>query len=190
MKRTVIIITAIVGLVVLGAVGWYLARPLFYDRAVDEGFPADGPAPAELAAVSGEKSDISPAQVVDSAAQMPDEQMDEALQLQQGQFKDADSFHKGAGSATIYQLSGGERVLRFEDFSVTNGPDLHVLLAAHPNPASRDDVHEAYIDLGPLKGNVGNQNYDIPADVDLSQYQSVVIYCEPFHVVFATATLN
>ena len=56
-------------------------------------------------------------------------------------------------------------------------------------PADRDELGD-YIDLGSLKGNIGNQNYEIPAGTDLSQYQSIVIYCQPFHVVFATATLG
>lgn len=107
----------------------------------------------------------------------------------QGSFIDADSFHRGSGSATIFE-QGGERVLRFEDFAVTNGPDLHVILTREPAPASRADVGSDYLDLGPLKGNQGDQNYQVPADVDLSAYRGVVIYCMPFHVVFATAALN
>jgi hypothetical protein len=113
----------------------------------------------------------------------------ESLAVKQGSFVDADDFHKGSGVATIYQ-QGEEQVLRFEDFDVTNGPDLHVVLSRHPAPASSSEVGEDYLDLGSLKGNQGNQNYIIPAGTDLSQYQSVVIYCVPFHVVFATATLN
>ena len=114
---------------------------------------------------------------------------DEWAAVAQGDFTGADRAHQGAGSATVYQ-QGDQRVLRFEEFSVTNGPDLHVILTKHPAPASRGEVGEDYIDLGSLKGNMGNQNYEIPADVDLSDYQGVVIYCVPFHVVFATATLG
>ncbi len=55
---------------------------------------------------------------------------------------------------------------------------------------SRAEVGSDYVDLGSLKGNMGNQNYEIPTDLDLSDYQGVVIYCMPFHVVFATASLN
>ncbi|MEM7031214.1 MAG: DM13 domain-containing protein, partial [Chloroflexota bacterium] len=110
--------------------------------------------------------------------------------LKQGSFIDADDFHKGSGAATVYQVPDGQDVLRFEDFSVTNGPDLHVILSSNPNPTSSSDIGDDYIDLGSLKGNMGNQNYEIPADIDLANYQSVVIYCMPFHVVFATATLN
>jgi hypothetical protein len=63
-------------------------------------------------------------------------------------------------------------------------------LTKHPAPADRSDVGEDYLDLGSLKGNQGNQNYEIPEGVDLSEYNGVVIYCLPFHVVFATATLT
>ena len=114
---------------------------------------------------------------------------DEWTAVAQGEFTGADDIHQGSGSAAIFQ-QGDQRALRFEDFSVTNGPDLHVILTKHPSPANRDDVGEDYIDLGSLKGNMGNQNYEIPADVDLSAYQGVVIYCVPFHVVFATAALG
>ena len=118
-----------------------------------------------------------------------DEMMaDEWTAAAEGAFTGADRVHQGSGSAAVFQ-QGEQRVLRFEDFSVTNGPDLHVILTKHPSPASRDDIGDQYIDLGSLKGNMGNQNYEIPAGVDLSEYQGVVIYCVPFHVVFATATL-
>jgi hypothetical protein len=113
---------------------------------------------------------------------------DEWTAVAHGEFSGADSFHQGSGSASVYQ-QGDRRVLRFEEFSVTNGPDLHVILTKHPSPADRSDVGEDYIDLGSLTGNMGDQNYEIPAGVDISDYQSVVIYCVPFHVVFATATL-
>jgi hypothetical protein len=78
--------------------------------------------------------------------------------------------------------------LRLEDFSVTNGPDLHVLLAENPSPPDHDSLG-MYLDLGSLKGNLGDQNYDIPAGTDINQFKSVVIYCLPFHVVFSTADL-
>lgn len=138
------------------------------------------------------------AQQVDAAAEMimmdtamedEMEAMDTAVSLLSGQITGADNFHMGEGSATIFEL-GDQRILRFEDFSVTNGPDLHVILSKHPAPTDRADIGEDYLDLGALKGNLGSQNYEIPADVELSEYQSVVIYCVPFHVVFASAALQ
>jgi len=128
----------------------------------------------------------------DNMAEMEQESSgaDRPVAMLQGQFQDADRFHQGSGEATIYQLPDGSHVLRFETFEVTNGPDLHVLLSTHPAPTNQEEVMAGYLDLGKLKGNVGSQNYDIPAGTDLSQFNSVVIYCEPFHVVFSTATLG
>jgi len=114
-----------------------------------------------------------------------------AVVLSKGTFQDADRFHQGSGEAIIYRAPDGSYLLRLENFKVTNGPDLHVILSTHPAPQSRDDVHQAgYIDLDSLKGNVGNQNYEIPADVDVNALASIVIYCAPFHVVFAVAPLK
>lgn len=111
--------------------------------------------------------------------------------LKQGMFRDADSFHQGEGSATVYELPDGSHVLRFEDFRVTNGPDLRVLLATHPDPQGRNEVQgPGYVELGKLKGNIGNQNYPFPEGVSPDDYGSVVIYCKPFHVVFSVAPLS
>jgi hypothetical protein len=118
-----------------------------------------------------------------------EEMPDKWVLVAQGQFSGVDTFHQGSGSTAIFQ-QGNRRVLRFEDFSVTNGPDLHVILTRHPSPSKPSQVGDDYIDLGPLKGNLGNQNYEIRTDVELSAYQGVVIYCVPFHAVFATATLG
>ena len=114
-----------------------------------------------------------------------------AVVLSRGTFQGADRFHQGCGEAIIYRGPDGSHLLRLENFQVTNGPDLLVILSPNPAPESRDDVHQpGYIDLGSLKGNVGNQNYEIPADVDLNALSSVVIYCSPFHVVFSVAPLK
>lgn len=155
------------------------------------------PDEAELAAMSEEEMAEVEGAVLEAAAEvMNDKEMDDPMPeapeewtaVSTGSFVGADDFHQGEGIATIYQL-GDERVLRFEEFNVTNGPDLHVILSTNPKPTGQDDIGDT-IDLGSIKGNIGNQNYEIPADVDLSQYQSIVIYCQPFHVVFAIATLN
>ena len=108
-----------------------------------------------------------------------------------GSFKDADAFHRGSGTATIYRTPDGSEVLRLENLEVTNGPALHVVLSTHPDPERSEQVkQEGYVDLGDLKGNRGNQNYPIPAGVDTSIHKSVVIYCYPFAVVFSVATLE
>ncbi|MFQ6028145.1 MAG: DM13 domain-containing protein [Dehalococcoidia bacterium] len=114
-----------------------------------------------------------------------------AVRLKVGDFRDVDSAHRGSGQATIFQGPDGSRLLRLENLSVTNGPDLHLILTPHPNPESRNFVKApGYVDLGKLKGNMGNQNYIIPDDVDISAQRSLVIYCKPFHVIFSVASLK
>ena len=97
--------------------------------------------------------------------------------------------HTTTGTATIYKLDDGSRILHLANFSTSNGPKVHVILADHP--ILGNDVENAKsIDLGDLKGNTGNQNYAIPADVTLTDVKSVAIYCERFHVNFGAATLK
>lgn len=110
--------------------------------------------------------------------------------LASGAFRDADAAHRGSGNAAILRNGAGETVLRLTEFEVTNGPDLEVWLSSVADPQSSRDVSNGeWVSLGQLKGNIGDQTYTIPADVDLSQYQSVVIWCEQFSVLFSPATL-
>lgn len=110
--------------------------------------------------------------------------------LASGALMDADSFHMGSGQVVLYQLEDGSRIIRLEDIEVTNGPQLHVLLTPVHGLAGRDHLREAgYVDLGPLKGNIGSQNYEVPTDYVVPDQLTLVIYCVPFHVVFATAEL-
>jgi hypothetical protein len=113
----------------------------------------------------------------------------EPVLLTQGDFYGADDFHQGKGDAYIYQNPDGSYFLRFENFEVTNGPQLHVILGVEPNPFNHDTLGD-YLDLGPLKGNIGDQNYLIPAGTDLEAYGSVVIYCVPFRAIFAIAPVR
>lgn len=112
--------------------------------------------------------------------------------LWSGAFADADRVHQGQGSATIFRGADGAMLLRLaDDFQVTNGPDLYVWLVKHPGPASAADVREAeYIDLGRLKGNIGDQNYQIPVDADLGGVGAVVVWCKQFGILFSTAALT
>jgi hypothetical protein len=107
----------------------------------------------------------------------------------EGQFYGADDFHQGMGDALIYKIPGEGYFLRLENFEVTNGPQLHVILGVDANPFNHATLGE-YLDLGPLKGNIGDQNYAIPAGTELSEYGSVVIYCVPFRAIFAIAPIS
>ena len=189
-KRTWIIAGVAVGVPVL-AVGWWLGSPLILDSEVNEEFPmsADAVVPDDMTQEDVEKEMEEAAAEPDIAASEDMPSSDDPISIVSGQFEDYDNFHQGAGTATIYQLADGTHVLRFESFEVTNGPDLAVLLVPDNNPGSRDDI-TGYVDLGSLKGNIGDQNYEIPDDVDVSEYGSVVIYCQPFHVIFSIATVS
>lgn len=105
------------------------------------------------------------------------------------------SFHNGAhatkGTATIYRLADGKRVLRLTGFETSNGPDVQVYLVKAMDVMDNDTVKQAgFVNLGALKGNVGDQNYDVPRDVDLGQYRAVTIWCRRFGVNFGTAPLG
>jgi lipopolysaccharide export LptBFGC system permease protein LptF len=101
--------------------------------------------------------------------------------------------HSTSGRATIYQEENGKLVLRLTNFKTSNGPDVHVILIAVKD--ADDDANflksgVERVELGSLKGNEGDQNYDIPSGTDLSKFQTVSIYCERFNANFGAAPLE
>jgi hypothetical protein len=99
--------------------------------------------------------------------------------------------HETKGTASIYQLPDGKQVLRFTDFETSNGPDVQVYLVAAEDANDNDTVKKAgFIHLAALKGNVGDQNYDLPSDIDYNKYKAVTIWCRRFGVNFGTAPLK
>ncbi len=106
----------------------------------------------------------------------------------------AGEFHAGAhetkGTAAIFKLADGKRTLRLTNFKTSNGPDVRVYLVAAADAKDNDSVKSAgFVELGALKGNIGDQNYDVPANVDLAKYRAVTIWCARFSVNFGTAPL-
>jgi|SRR5882724_1364579 len=100
--------------------------------------------------------------------------------------------HSTSGRATVYQGTDGKRILRLTHFKTSNGPDVHVILVATRD--AKDDANflsgnVERIELGKLKGNEGDQNYELPENVDLSKFQTVSIYCERFNANFGAAAL-
>jgi hypothetical protein len=154
--------TWIIGLVVLGAIGWYLFRPelLFVKTTVNESLPTDAVAQAPAA------TDV----------------------VLSGQFRSY--AHETVGTAAVHQL-GDRRVLRLTGFSTSNGPDVRVYLVAADDATDDETVTRAgFVELGKLKGTQGDQNYDIPAGLDLEKYRAVTIWCRRFSVNFGTAPLT
>lgn len=99
--------------------------------------------------------------------------------------------HPGSGTVLVYRQPDGSHVVRFEDLEVSNGPDLLVILSAAPLVDDRNAYSQAeYLSLGDLKGNIGNQNYVVPAEVNLDDYQTVAIWCRRFDYTFNAADIN
>jgi hypothetical protein len=155
----------IVGLVVMGAIGWYLFRPelLFIDKRVNETLAAqEAPGPAEREGPAA---------------------------LFSGSFHSV--AHETKGTATVHRLADGKRVLRLTEFATSNGPDVRVYLLAAADASDDETVKQAgFVELGKLKGTIGDQNYDIPDNLDLGKYRAVTIWCRRFGVNFATAPLT
>jgi len=157
----------ILGLVVLGGVGWYLFRPelLFVNKRVNEGL------------------------VTASASTAASEGATAPMIVLSGRFHSV--AHETKGTASVHDLGGGNRVLRLTDFATSNGPDVRVYLIAARDASDNATVTNAgYLELGKLKGNEGDQNYEIPAGTDLTKYRAVTIWCRRFGVNFATAPLT
>ncbi|MGY1717160.1 DM13 domain-containing protein [Geodermatophilus sp. SYSU D01106] len=170
--RTWILLGAVVA-VVLAVVTlvWFQPQKLFYDSRVDEALPtvaADAPSPS--AAAPG--APVAPAAPVDLAT---------------GTFVSRE--HETVGTARLVQLADGQVVVRLEGFETSNGPALFVYLSRNPAGGEEAAFDDEAVDLGALKGNVGDQNYAVPAGVDATGYTSVVIWCDRFDAAFGAADL-
>jgi electron transfer DM13 len=165
----------VVGLVVFGFL-WFEPQKLFLDQTVNEAAPVSS-APGSPAN-SGQPT---PGLGQEAPAADP-------MTLATGRFQSLE--HETSGGAILIELPDGSHILRFENLDTSNGPDLRVYLSQIP---ASDDWHaygERSVDLGPLKGNIGNQNYRVPRSVDVSKYRSAVIWCRRFTVGFGVAPLT
>ncbi len=163
---------AVTALALLGlGVYWFGPQRLFLDREVAEGLPTSS--------VAGDPS----------AGEEPMDEPPEVKELASGDFRSLE--HATTGAARVVELGDGSRFVRLEDLDTSDGPDLRVYLTEQPVSEDRgvwDDGR--YIDLGALKGNVGDSNYRIPEDVDLSEFRTAVIWCRRFTVGFAVAPIS
>jgi hypothetical protein len=201
------IIAAIV--IVAGAGAYYLASPLFISTEVDEPLPTTA---LELETYQRFVS-MNEEEKMQAAKQMNTQErdeimaiaskvnnsVDEPMDLQQqtqdnaatitnalrtGSFVGVgDGIHNAEGTAKVIPLQDDNNILRLEDLRVTNGPDLYVYLAT-------DKSASDFVSLGKLKANNGNQNYDVPTETDLTKYDTVLIWCRPFSVLFGSAELQ
>lgn len=207
---TIVVPAGVVGLAVLAylAFGVFGLHTLFIDDVVDEAGPVfdsglDGDAidadtraamdrameqdgterDADSVADDGMPMEMSERDAADEDAEM------EIVTLVSGEF--IGRSHPGSGQALVLNDGTEQRFLRFENFETDNGPDLNVFLAADTSAdADAGTFDDDFVDLGDLKGNVGPQNYEIPVDVDLDRYDTVVVWCVRFGVAFTAADLS
>ncbi|WKX68834.1 DM13 domain-containing protein [Streptomyces sp. XD-27] len=177
-----IVVPALVVLVVVAGIGLYLFQPwkAFIDTTVNEALPTasapavqDGPGMKDNAGTgSGEPS-------MKDAGRMD---------LARGGFVTHE--HGTSGTARTIRLSDGGQVLRLEDLKTSDGPDVRVYLSPRGADAVKAGLGDGAVELGKLKGNLGNQNYTVPAGTDLSGFRSAVIWCKRFSVSFGAADLD
>ena len=185
---------AIVGAIVIAGVAWlafgyFGIQAAFTNSEVNEGGPVFASGAGDEASSSeqatGDGDGTSSGELMsapaDEAGADSGEQAEagEVVRLASGQFSGSTG-HDVVGEATVLTDGSTQRFLRLQDFESTNGPDLNVYLRA-------DDGE--FIDLGPLKGNIGDQNYEIPADADLDRFNTVQIWCVRFSVLFGDAVV-
>jgi hypothetical protein len=182
----VLSVAAVAGLAVIAwlAFGYFGVQTLWVDDEVDDAGPvfesgatAD-PAPADPAPAEPDPAPVSTAPpaapIVETVAT--------------GQFISRD--HPTEGTASVLTDGSEQRFLRFTEFATDNGPDLNVYLSTAAPDGDSGAFDDDFVDLGDLRGNIGDQNYELPVDADLSRYRSVVIWCVRFGVPFGAAPLN
>ncbi|WP_030170511.1 DM13 domain-containing protein [Spirillospora albida] len=160
------VVAALAALMVAAGAGLYLFQPwkAFTDTTVNESLPiASEPAP-------------SPSKGAGPAT------------LAEGAFVSHD--HDTSGTARTVRLASGGRILRLEDLRTSEGPDVRVYLSTRSAREVRKGLGDGAVELGRLKGNLGNQNYAVPAGADVSRFRSAVIWCKRFSVSFGAADLS
>ena len=173
-------------LVPFAAVNWWLLSPFFVDDVVDEEFATsiaeERDAPAGGAATADTEDEV-PAEPDDGAAPSA---ADPVL-LGAGMFVGL-AGHDGSGDAGVFRDPDGRQVVRFERFDIENGPDLEVYLVPG---ADQTTLADGSVHLGSLKGNVGDQTYDVPPGQEIGPgVHTVLVWCEAFDVEFVGATIT
>jgi hypothetical protein len=169
------LVGALLALVALSAIVWYLASPLFVRTYMNEALPSPAPSlntSGAFPSTTGVLNEASP-----TAAPRV---------VRSGELGYVDAIHNGTGPVRIIDV-GGRRFVRFEDVMLTNAPDVHVYLSRETG-GRWDEGTSLY--LGALKATNGSFNYEVPATTDEATYQSVVVWCRAFRVLITWADLR
>ncbi|MGW8357244.1 DM13 domain-containing protein [Streptomyces wedmorensis] len=183
---------AVVAAVIVGAgLVWFEPWALWVDETVNEALPSAATPTAKRAVPTSPSSSAAPTPSAVPAGPTPSAVPAGPTTVAQGSFISHE--HTTTGAVKIIRLADGTHTLRLEGLDTSNGPDLRVWLSDAPVREGRagwtvfDDGK--YVNLAKLKGNKGDQNYPLPADLDLSGYTSVSIWCDRFDVSFGAAEI-
>ena len=169
---------AVAALLVYLALAVFGVQTLLYDEEVNEDFAVSLPAEDQLPSEGGAATTSEDAAESASAP----------VRVSSGEFHPV--AHYGTGEAYVYRLEDGSHALRLENLDIFNGPALYLYAVAADDANDSDTVLKAgFLDLGPLKGNQGNQTYELPDGFDPARYRAISVWCERFSVNFATAPL-
>lgn len=136
-------------------------------------------------------SALGPATVVPDADQaLPS--MSGPVIVARGEFTQIDPVRGASGTLVIYEQADGSKVVRFEGFSAVNGPDLRVMMTAKSAEALAVDASLGVtdVDLGPLRGNMGDQSYALPPEIDIGNYRNIAIVSSTLNVVYSIAPIS
>lgn len=188
-RRLVASVAAVV-VVALGAgLAYFEPWQLWIDDTVDEAAPvgADVVSVAAVADVGPSATAAPSTTVVADGARPSTPASSTTTAVEPARFVSID--HTTTGALVVLRNATGEVFVRFEDLRTDNGPDLKVYLSANPPDGPRGAFDDDAVDLGRLQGNIGSQNYLVPAGTDLSRFRSVVIWCDRFNAPFGAAPL-
>lgn len=189
-RRTLLVALAIALVaVVVFVLWWFQPQKLFIDDTASETIPVVT-APPTTAAPSTTPPDgatTAPGVGEPATTTTTEPVSTEPVELARGDFVSID--HGTSGVVRVLELADGSRLVRFEGLDTDNGPDLFVYLTTNPAGGPEGAFDDDFVNLGRLKGNRGDQNYEVAADVDLGRFASVVIWCDRFDSAFGAADL-
>jgi hypothetical protein len=198
-RRWLLAVLLVLAAFVVFVLFWFQPQKLLIDERVEEPIPTAAPSPVTTATpepvpsttASGDGGATTAAGPATTATTAPPATLPPPagpVELVRGDFISRD--HGTSGVARVLELADGQRIVRLEGLDTDNGPDLYLYLTASPAAGDEAAFDDDHVNLGRLKGNQGDQNYELPAGTDLTRHATVVIWCDRFNSAFGAADLQ
>ena len=178
LRRPILVGLIAAGIGIVFVLFWFQPQKLFIDDRVDEAVPGEASPGVEPASGTGSPETSGPDEGGSAAP----------IELARGMFVPLD--HATSGTVRVLETGDDTRVVRLEGFETENGPDLYLYLTTNRANGDEGAFDDEFVNLGRLKGNQGDQNYDLAADADLARFRTVVIWCDRFNSPFGAADLS